>query len=197
MLRKTLTAASAAALLAATGLAGGDQVQAQENQVNEEEVRSFLGEVRDELTELVRAGELERLREKVQARVADEAQFAMGVQMMKDDEHKTFNAATLEKDDILAVMQVITAPDGIAIDDYELEVEVEVAEVVPHGTGAATVRSRWTDSGTIAHAEQGQAAAGNPEISFERELRCTHILHRDDGQQFMFGLTACDGQVRL
>jgi hypothetical protein len=73
---------------------------------------------------LVRAGELERLREKVQARVADEAQFAMGVQMMKDDEHKTFTAATLEKDDILAVMQVITAPDGIAIDDYELEIEV-------------------------------------------------------------------------
>jgi hypothetical protein len=195
MLRKTLTAASAAALLAATGLAGGNQVQAQENQVTEEEVRSFLEEVRDELTEMVRAGELERLREKVQARVADEAQFAMGVQMMKDDEHKTFTAATLEKDDILAVMQVITAPDGIAIDDYELE--IEVAEVVSHGTGAATVRSRWMDSGTIAHAEQGQAAAGNPEISFERELRCTHILHRDDGQQFMFGLTACDGQVRL
>ncbi len=90
---------------------------------------------------------------------------------------------------------MVAGPDGVAVDDYELE--IEVAEVVPHGTGAATVRSRWTDSGTIGHPGQGQAAAANPGISFERELRCTHILHRDDGQQFMFGLTACDGQVRL
>jgi hypothetical protein len=151
------TAMAALLVFAAPAHAAQHEVT-DERDITEEEVRSYLEEVRDEVMELVREEQFHRIGEVTQRHIADGAVFAITGQMMKDDERKSFMAATLEKEDLVAMRhRAVGMMHGIDIEDYTLEVEVE--EVRAHGPGAATVKATWTDRGAVSldtAAETGQ-----------------------------------------
>jgi hypothetical protein len=143
-----MSTAMAALLVFAAPAHAAQHEAAEERDITEEEVRSYLEEVRDEVMELVREEQFHRIGEVTQRHIADGAVFAITGQMMKDDQRKSFMAATLEKEDLVAMKhRAVGMMHGIDVEDYTLEVEVE--EVRAHGPGAATVKATWTDRGAV------------------------------------------------
>jgi hypothetical protein len=153
-----MSTAMAALLVFAAPAHAAQHEATEERDITEEEVRSYLEEVRDEVMELVREEQFHRIGEVTRRHIADGAVFAITGQMMKDDERKSFMAATLEREDLVAMKhRAVGMMHGIDVEDYTLEVEVE--EVRAHGPGAATVKATWTDSGAVSldtAAETGQ-----------------------------------------
>jgi hypothetical protein len=181
---------------------------AQQQDITEEEVRSYLEQLQQEAMDIVRGKEFERIDEVARRHIAEGAVFAVTGEMMKEDRRKTFMAATLEREDVMAMKhQAVGVMRGIDIQDYTLD--VEVGEVRAHGAGAATVKATWSDSGAIRPAAletPGQAPGqaqpgqqGQPEarsLTFERTFECHHVIQRE-GEQLKIGLTTCQGEVRL
>jgi hypothetical protein len=180
---------------------------AQQQDITEEEVRSYLEQLQQEAMEIVRGKEFQRIDEVTNRYIAEGAVFAVTGEMMKEDKRKTFMAATLEREDLMALKhQAVGVMQSIDIEDYTLK--VEVSEVRAHGPGAATVKVTWTDRGAISPATleqtgqqeaRQQETAQQPEarsLTFERSFECHHVVQRE-GAQLKIGLTTCQGEVRL
>lgn len=177
---------------------------AQQQDITEEEVRSYLEQLQQEAMDIVRKKEFERIDEVTNRHIAEGMVFAVAGEMMKEGRRKTFIAATLERADVMALKhQAVGVMKGIDIQDYTLD--VEVSEVRAHGAGAATVKATWTDSGAIHPAapeaagqaqpgQQGEAEARS--LTFERAFECHHVIQRE-GEQLKIGLTTCQGEVRF
>ena len=164
----TLTMSSAMAAL----LVFAAPAHAQQQDITEEEVRSYLEQLQQEATEIVRGKEFQRIDEVTDRHIAEGAVFAVTGEMMKNDRRKTFMAATLEREDVMALKhKAVGMMQSIDIEDYTLD--VEVSEVRAHGPGAATVKATWTDSGAVSVAapvaagqmETGQLQPGQPQAT--------------------------------
>ena len=218
---KTMSAVTMSSAMAAL-LVFAAPAHAQQQDITEEEVRSYLEEVRDEAMELVRNEEFQRIDEVTRRHIADGAVFAVTGEMMKDDQRKSFMATTLEREDLVAMKhRAVGMMHGIDIEDYTLE--VEVGEVRAHGPGAATVQATWTDSGAVSVAapaaagpmETGRLQPGQPQttapqtaqeqtgqqqeegkLTFERTFECHHVVQHE-GEDLKIGLTTCQAEVRL
>lgn len=186
---------------------------AQQQDLSEEEVRSYLERLQQEVMEIVRNKEFRRVDEMTERHIAEGAAFAVTGEMMKDDRRKSFMAATLERADIVAMKhRAVGMMQGVDIADYTLDVAISEVRVL--GSGAAAVKATWTDSGAIsaaapeatapAAADQAQTGQAQPgprdsearSLTFERTFECHHVIERE-GEQLKIGLTACQGEVRL
>jgi hypothetical protein len=157
--------------------------------------------------DIVRKKEFERIDEVTNRHIAEGAVFAVAGEMMKEGRRKTFMAATLEREDVMAMKhRAVGMMQGVTIEDYTLD--VAVSEVRAHGAGAATVKATWTDSGVLRPAtlEAPDRAPPGPQdirqeaearsLTFERTFECHHVIQRE-GEQLKIGLTTCQGEVRL
>lgn len=123
-------------------------VQAEQHELGEEEVRAYFEQLRQEVMEIVQSEAFNRIDQMTERHLGEGAVFSVTGEMMKDDRRKTFMAATLERADLVAMKHRAAAMlQGVDIADYSLE--VEVAEVHPHGESAATVTATWTDRGAL------------------------------------------------
>ena len=203
---KTMSAVTMSSAMAAL-LVFAAPAHAQQQELTEEEVRSYLEQLQEEATEIVRGKEFQRIDEVTDRHIAEGAVFAVTGEMMKNDRRKTFMAATLEREDVMALKhKAVGMMQGIDIEDYTLD--VEVSEVRAHGPGAATVKATWTDGGAISPAADGKTRRGatapeatgqQPEarrLTFERSFECHHVIQRE-GEQLKIGLTTCQGEVRF
>jgi hypothetical protein len=196
-----------AAMLVVSAPAHVQPSHAQHQEISEENVRAYFEQLQQEAMDIVRNKEFERIDEVVDRHIAEGAVFAIAGEMIKEGKRKTFMAATLEREDVMAMKhQAVGMMQGITIEDYTLD--VEVGEVRAHGTGAATVKATWTDKGAIRPAtlEAPDRAPPGPQdvrqeaearsLTFERTFECHHVIQREGGQ-LKIGLTTCQGEVRL
>jgi hypothetical protein len=180
---------------------------AQQQEITEGDVRAYFEQLQQEAMDIVRKKEFERIDEVINRHIAEGAAFAVTGEMMKEGRRKTFMAATLEREDVMAMKhRAVGMMQGITIEDYTLD--VAVSEVRAHGPGAATVKATWTDSGAIRPAtlEAPDRAPPGPQdirqeaearsLNFERTFECHHVIQREGGQ-LKIGLTTCQGEVRL
>ncbi len=144
---KTVSAATMLSAMAVL-LVFAAPAHAQQQDITEEEVRAYFEELRQEVMEIIEAKAFERIDPMTERHLGEGAVFSVTGEMIKDDQRKTFMAATLEREDLVAMKHRAAGMlHGVDIADYSLE--VEVAEVHPHGNGAATARARWTDRGAL------------------------------------------------
>jgi hypothetical protein len=184
------TATVTGALLVSSAL------QAAENDITAEEVEGYFAEITQEASELVRAGELERIVEWVDHNFADGANFQANMNVLHGEQHKGFLALTLDKDDMLAMGGMFAAPLGQAgFEDYSLE--VEVLDVTSHGPGAATATIRWTERATLAPPRGDMPADVEvSSVAVAEEVECTQIVQRN-GERLQMGLMTCVGEIRF
>ena len=121
---KTISALGMTSALAAL-LVFATPAHAQEQEITEEEVRSYLEQLQQEAMDIVRGKEFERIDEVTERHIAEGAVFAVTGEMMKEGRRKTFMAATLEREDAMAMKhRAIGAMQGIDIAGYTLDVGV-------------------------------------------------------------------------
>lgn len=183
-------ATAPAALLALTPL------HAAEHEITTDEVEAYFEQVEQEATELVRADQLERMVEWIDENFADGAVLQANMNIIHGEVQKGFLAMKLEKDDLLRVGGMFAGPFGqMEFEDFSLE--VEVSDVIPHGSGAASVTTRWTERFTLALPGVNEAteAAGEP-VTVEEVVDCNQIVQRND-ERLQMGLMTCIGEIRF
>lgn len=183
-----------AALTTALLAVGG--AQAQEEALTRQEVEAYFDQVRQEATEMARAGELDRMVEWIDRNVADGAEFQVSMAIVRGGERKGFAALTLDKQDMRQMGGLMAGIFGQQqIEDYSLE--IEVGEVTAHGPDAATVRTSWTESFTV-RVPQGEGAErpDGESLSAEGVADCVQVIERD-GDGLAMGLMTCTGEMRL
>ena len=184
-------AAGAAALFAVSPVVAG------EHEITSQEVEAYFQEVQEEATELVRADELHRIVEWIDGHFADGAVLQANMNIVHGEDRKGFLSMTLDKDDLSAVGGAFAGPFGqMGFEDFSLE--VEVFDVIPHGPGAATVTTRWTERFTLALPPGGEGDAA-PEVgsaTVEEVVDCTQIVQRN-GERLQMGLMTCTGDMRF
>jgi hypothetical protein len=181
---------AAAALLAISPL------QAGEHEITSQEVEAYFQEVQEEATEIVSADELHRIVEWIDEHFADGAVLQANMNIVHGEDRKGFLSMTLDKDDLTAVGGAFAGPFG-QMDFEDFSLEVEVFEVIPHGPGAATVTTRWTERFTLALPPMGEGAepeAGSATI--EEVVDCTQVVQRN-GERLQMGLMTCTGDMRF
>jgi len=187
-MKHMMMASAAMALFAFSGFA-----HAQAEDISHDEVNAYLQELQEQLSEVARTGDFERLPDLTQRHVAENARVFLTGQALRDGDRMAFSVLTMDKEDLLGFRAMLgLLPEG-ALEEYALE--IDVVELISHGPGAATVHSRWADSATI----RPPATTGEvqpPEASFERTLDCHHVLQRED-ERLMFGLTHCEAEVNM
>ena len=114
---------------------------AQQQEITEEEVRAYLEQLQQEAMEIVRGKEFERIDEVTERHIAEGAVFAVTGEIMKEGRRKTFMAATLEREDVMALKhRAVGVMQGIDIEDYTLDVEVSEVRDHEFGVGARSDR---------------------------------------------------------
>jgi hypothetical protein len=183
-----------AAMAMAALIALATPALAGEHEITAQEVESYLQEVQREATEIMRAKELGRMVELLDRHFADGAVLQASMNIMHGDERKGFLAITLDKQDLLRVGgMLVGAFRQMEVEEFSLN--VEVLNVAPHGPGAATVTTRWTERFAVALPTKPDTP--KPEqLAFEEVFDCTQILHRN-GKRMQMGLMTCIGEMRL
>jgi hypothetical protein len=200
MIKSIMAGTMLAGLVLVAGPAGAQQ------QVSKQEVQGFFQKAQQELTEVVKAGDVERLTRLVQEHVADGANFAVSMEVVAGDRRKAFTTVSLDKQDVIRFQRIVltTLEMRDAIRDYELR--IEVTEVNPMGADAALVQTRINDSGSLRAPEDVTGAIqpggqpGAPPVQamrFERSVTCNQMLHREGQDRFVIGISNCQGQARL
>jgi hypothetical protein len=179
---------------------------AQNRELTADEVRNYFAQVQREATELVQRGDAEGVTQWSERHVADDAHFKVSVQVLRESQPKMWSVIDLDKADINRLQTVLGQTVIRSIQDYSLR--IDVGKVVPHGAGAATVTTTWSDSFKVtppapaapgqAQNTVGQAQAGAPPrtLDVKRTLECDHLLVRDQGQ-LKIGLSNCRGQAQF
>lgn len=187
LLSSTITAVAALLALA--------PVQAEEHEITTSEVEEFFNEVSQDATDLVRAGELERMAEWVDANFADGAVLQASMTVLHGQDRKGLLALTLDKDDVLVMGGMFAVPLGqMGVESFELH--VEVLNVAPQGPGASTATTHWTERVILAASDDAPAAADAEPVTIEQELECNQLIQRDD-ERLRMGLMTCIGEVRF
>ncbi|HVL74224.1 MAG TPA: hypothetical protein VM434_20310 [Beijerinckiaceae bacterium] len=201
MMKSIVAGTALVGLVLAAGPASAQQP------VSKQEVQSFFQKAQQELTQVVKAGDVDRLTKLVREYVADGATFAVSMEVMAGDRRKAFTTVSLDKQDIIRFQRIVltTLEMRDAIQDYELR--IEVAEVNPIGADTALVRTRINDSGSLRApadvtgaiqpgGQPGTQQAGQA-LRFERTVTCNQMLRREGQDRFVIGISNCEGQARL
>ncbi len=158
-----------------------------------EDVRKYLQRICEEAEGLMRDYDPRMVAEWTDTNVADGASFQVDIRVQKDGVHTGSIAMTLQKEDILQLGGMFGAAGKQGIADYSLDVNLR--DVVTHGTDAATVKVTWREHIVVqAPARDGQETRSR--LTAEVEADCVHLLVRDEGR-LALGMTLCSGTARL
>lgn len=167
--------------------------QAEQHAITQQDVEGYLEAIQQEAIDMVRDGEVHRMVEWIERNIAEGAVFQVSINVVHGDQPKGFAALTLDRDDMLRVGGVFAgAFQQQGIDDYSLELELD--EVISHGSGAATAQVTWTETLALA----GGQDSGAGQVTIEQVAECSHLIERtDEDDRLRIGLSTCTGEMRF
>jgi hypothetical protein len=157
----TIVAGSAASVLLLSGLAYAQQQQYQPSQgqpITSREVRQFASGIERDVNQMVQSHDLSRLRHWTQNHVADHAVLSRTNTIETEGHSRVMSSVTITKPDLMRLQRL--AISGMSeklnnVEDYRLNIQVQNVE--PVGDSAAIVKSRISETATIA---PGQGEGG-------------------------------------
>ena len=170
-----------------------NQAQAEERAITQQDVEGYLEAIQQEAVEIVRDQDGRRMVEWIERNIAEGAVFQVSFNVVHGDQPKGFASLTLDRDDMLRVGGVFAgAFQQQGIEDYSLQ--MELGQVIAHGSSAATVQVRWTE--TLALASGKEPGAG--QVTIEQVADCSHIIERTgEDDRLRIGLSTCTGEMRF
>lgn len=163
-----------------------------------EDIRKYLHCICEEAEGLIRDYDPKMILEWTDTNLIDGASFQLDVRIEKDGAHTGSLALTLTKEDVMQLGGLFAAAAGKAnIIDYSLDMNLR--EVVTHGTDAATVKATWREH-IVVETSDALDDAESPEtrrrLTIDADADCVHLVVRDDGR-LALGMALCSGTARL
>jgi|GEM_PF-2745831 len=161
-----------------------------------EDIRKYFQRICEEAEGLMREYDPRLILEWTDTNLIEGACFQVDVRIQKDGAHGGSLAMTLTKQDILQIGGLFGAVAGKgAVADYSLDMNLR--EVVTHGTEAATVKVSWHEHLVVQAPENPEASAeSRGRLIAEAEVDCVHLVVREEGH-LALGMALCSGTVRL
>jgi hypothetical protein len=163
-LLSTIVAGSAASILMLNGPVFGQQQsqqqqqyqQGQTQQLSGREVRQFVSQIERDINDMVKTGNLSRLRQWTQSHVADNAVFSRTNSIETEGQSRAISSVTITKPDLLRLQRFVLSGMSerlSSVEDFQLD--IRVLNVQPVGDSAALVKTRVSEKATLI-ARQGE-----------------------------------------
>jgi hypothetical protein len=151
--------------------------QGQPQQLDEREVRQFLGMIERDVNQMVQTRNLSHLREWTEANIADNAVFSRTNAIETDGQSRFISSVTITKPDLLRLQRFVLSSMSErlnAVEDFRLD--MHVLDIQPVGDAAAMVKSRVAERATLMppQAESGGRAGEQGEFTTGQGGRRAH-----------------------
>jgi hypothetical protein len=153
----TIVAGSAVSALLLSGFAFSQQQQSQQQygqdrgqQVGGREARQFMSQIERDVNQMVKSGDLSRLRQWTQNNVAEHAVLNRTNAIETEGHSRIVSSITITKPDLLRLQRFVLS--GLSdklnnVEDYQLNIQVQNVESI--GDSAAIVKSRVSERATL------------------------------------------------
>jgi hypothetical protein len=142
--------------------------QGQSQQLDEREVRQFMGMIEQDVNQMVQTRNLSHLRQWTEANIADNAVFSRTNAIETDGQSRFIGSVTITKPDLLRLQRFVLSGMSErlnAVEDFRFD--MHVLDIQPVGDAAAMVKSRVSERATLMppQAESGGRAGEQHEFT--------------------------------